>query len=195
MLASTFFLIVGLVAGSVVVGGGVAIAVPLLTRDRRARKRELKEITPARAKNLPSSVDKDLDGLRDALEGLLDAQEYKTATVLSSTIALTQEIFEKLSRRGDSHQVDLAVVSYGGLLKKLNQALSGDYFFDMLKNPSHWTDIEARKSSVRTAVKIVNAELLDAVRSINGLNDADFTLAIEMILRRHETKDLLGDIF
>lgn len=194
MLASTFFLIVGIVAGTVVLGGGAAIAVPIITRDRRARKKALKELAPARAKHLPSSVEKSLDGLRTALEGLLDAQEYKTATALSSTIALTQEIFEKLSRRGDSHQVNLAVVSYGGLLEKLTRALSGDYFFDMLKNPSHWADVEPRKHSVRTAVKVVNAELLDAVRSINGLNEADFTLAIETILRRQETKDLLGDI-
>lgn len=194
MLASTFFLMVGLITGGVVVAGGAAIAVPLLTRERRARKRALKELAPSRAKNLPPSVDNILEGLRRALEGLLDAQEYKTATALSSTIALTQEIFEKLSRRGDSHQVNLAVVSYGGLLDKLNRALSSDYFFNMLENPSHWTNVEERKSSVKTAVKVVNAELLDAVRSINGLNEADFTLAIETILRRQETKDLLGDI-
>jgi len=192
MLASTFFLIVGIAVGVGVTGGAAAITIPIVTRKKRAENRLLREYQPSKAKFLPKEVDVELTGLRADLEWLVKHEEFKTATALSSVISLSQELFSKLKNRGDEHQLNLAAISYGNILAKLNKALSPDYFFDMLENPEQWENVEDRRIQVRNAVKAANAELLEAIRTLNTYTDMDYGVAIESILRNSKVGDMLS---
>lgn len=194
MLASTFYLIIGLVAGgglTAVIGGTVIAS---MTKEKRTKKREYNKYAPARVRNLPKEIEEELNGLREDLGKLLELDQYKTATALSSVIELAQELFGKLTRRGDTHQVNMAAVSYGHLFAKLNKALSEEYFFDMLQNPAMWTRVDERTLAVRNAVKAVNAELLEAIRNFNSHADMEFEVDMEAILRKTNSDGILKDL-
>lgn len=195
MLASTFFLIVGLVAGGVVTAGGAAIFIPILTRESRDRKKLFKRYAPDKSTHaLPKTIETELTGLRSDLEQLVKLGELPTAKSLSGVISLAQDLFAKLKSRGDAHQVDMAAVSYCDVLGKLNKALSNEYFFDMVANPEHWKHVEDRRATVREAVKAVNAELLESIRSLNSYTDMDYGVEIDSILRKSDVHNILKDL-
>lgn len=194
MLASTFYLIIGLAAGGVTTASVGSYIIAKLTRSNREQKKLLAQYAPKKVRALPKVIDVELEGLREDLERLLTLKEFKTATALASVIAMTQELFTKLKNRGDEHQINMAAVAYGHVLTKLNKALSDDYFYDMLANPDKWTRVEERTTMVRGAVKAVNSELLDAIRDFNSYADVHYDVDMESILRKNDANEMLKDL-
>jgi len=194
MLASTFYLIIGLAAGGVPLLGVGSYVVAKLTRKNREQKKLLAEYAPKKVRDLPEPISTELIGLRADLERLLELQEFKTATALASVIEMTQELFMKLKSRGGDHQVKMAALTYGHILQKLNKALSDDYFYDMLANPDKWTRVDERLAMVRSAVKAVNSEILDAIRDFNSYADIHYDVDMESILSKSNAAAMLNDL-
>jgi len=194
MEAGLFYLIIGLIGGGVLTGGVGIPVIAKLTKAGREKRKQLARFLPTKANGMPAEISSELRDLRSDLERLVELEEFKTATALASVIEMTQELFKKLKNRGDGHQINLAAVSYGHMLHKVNKALSDEYFFDMIQRPDMWNRVEERKAMVRNVVKIVNGEILDAIRDFNSASDFHVEVDLEALLRRNDADELLKDL-
>ncbi len=194
MEAGLFYLIIGLIGGGVLTAGGGIPLIMKLTRSGRERRKLLAKFAPSKANGMPAEISVELSDLRKDLAKLVELEEFKTATALASVIEMTQELFKKLKNRGDGHQIKMAAVSYGHMLQKMNKALSDEYFFDMIQRPDMWTRVEERKAMVRNVVKVVNSEILDAIRAFNSSSDFHVEVDLEALLRNNDASELLTDL-
>lgn len=193
MIASTFYLIIGGISGAFALAtiGGGWFAVK--TKDSRARKRLFKSYAPDRKRNLPREVNAELDGLRLDLEKLIELHEDALAAKVGEVITLCQELFSKLHAR-DEHQANLAAVNYADLLAKLNQALSDDYYFNMLEKPQLWSRVEERKALVHSVATAIAAELIQNIRDFNAHADIIHDVNLESVLDRANARAILDDL-
>lgn len=193
MLASTFYLILGGVGGVLALAtlGGGFFAVK--TKDSRARKRLFNRYAPERNRSIPREVNAELDGLRLDLQRLLEFREDALAEKVGEVITLCQELFAKLHARNE-HQANLAAVNYADLLAKLNQALSDDYYFNMLEKPQLWSRVEERKRLVHSVATAIAAELLQNIRDFNSHADIHHDVNLESVLDRANARAILDDL-
>lgn len=194
MLASTFYLIIGGVLGAIAVGGGGVGIWAAATKDSRARKRLFGQYVPKRDRTLPERVDAELLGLSEDLKVLLELEQYQLAEKVGKVIELAQEFFRRLKKADDPHRVNMAAVNYSDVLAKLNQALSDDYYFDLIRNPDMWTRVKERKELVEGTANAIIWELTQAIRDFNSSADIHYDLNLESVLRRADATAILDDL-
>ena len=162
---------------------------------RNAAKRgKLKAVTTKALSNRDLEVQ--LEKLAHIAGRLFQNNSSKLGEITSSIVTHLNELLTRLKRRDSGNQLDLAQVEYADVLKKLNDALGDDYYFDIVKNPSLWDDAESRKNEVEIAVGAVDTQILENIKQVNAYKDLDFRVALESILRQNnnpKARNMIAD--
>lgn len=119
---------------------------------------------------------KELTARHEALPG--GALGYQLGQILENST----ELFERLEKKGTQQQARVAAVEYTDTLAKLNRALGGDYYLDILAKPALWEDSERRLKEVHDAVGATQQQLIKNIRQVNASQDLEFQVALESLV-------------
>lgn len=92
------------------------------------------------------------------------------------------ELFGRLNRKSNRQSQRLAEQSYLSTVKKLNGALSEDYFGDLIKNPNLWENSGEKAKKVLDALESVNRQVIENIRQVNASKELEFQIALDTIL-------------
>lgn len=160
------------------------------------RKRRRPEVAAAhQAAKANRAADKSVqlsDELRTELNGLsTTADRYRRsgngelieASELAS-IVLTHiyELFRRIDRKGSRQYRELAQIRYLDIVKKLNSALSEDYFEYIVKSPSFWENSEEKKTAVLTALRSVDRQIIENIKQVNSSKEIEFKVAVDSLI-------------
>ena len=194
MLASTFYGIIFGVIGALALGGVGTGVIAGVTKESRAFNRLFRSYAPKKKRSAPERVESELAGLREDLTRLLKMEEYRLAKQVGDVITLTQELFDKYRKSSDTHGLNMASIGYGDMLKKLNSALSDDYYFDFKAKPDQWDRVRERETLVYQVAESMAEELRQAIRQYNSNADVRHEVNLESVLSRVENREFLREI-
>lgn len=172
---------------------GWIVGFSLLNKDENAEAKPV-EIEVTEVEKSPSLTDElreQLIRLKQTAKLHVQAESPLVETI-NQILADTQELFNRIQAKQESQAHRMAAVNYTHTLKKLNRALSKEYYIDILKNPRLWESPEERKDAVQKATEATARQLLRNIKQVNSSQDIDFEMDLEVLSNEMEAQVLGG---
>lgn len=182
------WVLIGIVAATAIAGGSIWFAVRRRARGKRVQVATIVDPIPAEIRALRGK----LFAVRYPYVVLADAGDNvapKVVARIDSLMTNIDELFTRLSTKGDKSQRTLAEIEYGDKLSKLVAALDRSYLADMLAKPQLWDDQERRVNDVLAALDAVDAQLLNNIRQINAHRGMIFEVALDGLMGSSKLAD------
>lgn len=135
---------------------------------------------------LPEVIKREMVNLDRLASMYSRAGEALLADSVRTVLNHGQELFARVQRKAGEQQYNMAAVEYADTFKKLGQALSEDYYYDIMKNPQLWTKPEERKREVAEAVRATDQQLIRNIQQVNANEDLEIQVALESLSRSLE---------
>lgn len=186
------------VAVTALVGGGVAVL------KRRAKKPQgASSQSPAislkdqRSVEISEDLRRELDSLAATSKRYLssDKQELREASgFIDSTLSHTYELFKRIDRKKDRQNREIAQRRYLDTVKKLNSALSPDYFEDIVRKPGLWDGANEMREDVLTALRSVDRQIVENIKQVNSSKEIEFRIAVDSLIGSEpmDVEDVFG---
>jgi len=165
----------GLIALAIAVAGTVTWVVRKVQRDDRDRDRGFSNSVDQAVPDTMHSLLKELVQITEENKALLPQQMYMSLMAIRRH---TEDLFNRIKRKGSDSQKVLAEVEYKDKLQKLIEAVGVNYYVDIARRPELWDNATGRKREVEDAVNKVDQQILENIRQINASKDLEFAIVI-----------------
>lgn len=174
------------VAVAALVGGGV-VALKRRNRNPQGAGSQVPAISLKDQRSVEISEDlrRELDSLAATSKSYLssDKQELREASALiDSTLGHTYELFKRIDRKKDRQNREIAQRRYLDTVKKLNSALSPDYFEDIVRKPGLWDGADEKREDVLTALRSVDRQIIENIKQVNSSKEIEFRIAVDSLI-------------
>lgn len=179
-------IVLPVVAVAALVGGGFAAL-----KRRNRNPQGVKTQSPAvslkdqRSVEISEDLRRELDSLAATSKSYLssDKQELREASALiDSTLGHTYELFKRIDRKKDRQNREIAQRRYLDTVKKLNSALSPDYFEDIVRKPGLWDGADEKREDVLTALRSVDRQIIENIKQVNSSKEIEFRIAVDSLI-------------
>jgi len=161
---------------------------------KRKRDEEGELVVDAITSRLSGSIPEGLGKLvRDLQKIAIEHDRLKEGSLrpeLARIVTNTQQLFERIERKGTASQVRIAEIEYVDKYKKLNEALGSGYYIDIIKDKKLWPEPEERLTDVRNAVNSVELQLVENIKQVNASKDLEFRVALDSLQSAMESPNV-----
>lgn len=183
--------------------GGFAGSVSIVAGSTRlylnAKKNELRRVrTPfitTSAKSFTDAFNSTVNVLKALVEQHHVLGYKKTASKMRSILVSTDELFERIKKKGTNDQLTMASVKYAYLFEKVAFAMNDEHYIDIAQNPGLWEDPERRLKEAENALDSVHKQIIDNIKQVNSSKDLDFKVALEALTAVTEKQNVMEEIF
>jgi len=183
--------------------GGFAGSVGVVAGSTRiylaAKRNEIRRVRTPFITTSAKSFTEAFNSTVDALKTLIDQHHVlgykKTASKMRSILVSTDELFERIQKKGTNDQLTMASVKYAHLFEKVAFAMNDDHYIDIAKNPGLWEEPEQRLKEAENALDSVHKQIIDNIKQVNSSKDLDFKIALEALTAVTEKQNVMEEIF
>lgn len=138
-----------------------------------------------RSVEISEDLRRELDSLAATSKRYRGSDERKleeAAGLIDSALGHTYELFKRIDRKKDRQNREIAQRRYLDTVKKLNSALSSDYFEDIVRKPGLWDGAEEKREDVLTALKSVDRQIIENIKQVNSSKEIEFRIAVDSLI-------------
>jgi len=148
-----------------------------------------KALAAQKSVELSEDLRRELSSLTKTMEDYgrsSEPQLQSAAGLIQPVHSHIYELFSRIDRKNSKQNREIAQVRYLDTFKKLNSALSKDYFEDIVRNPGLWEDSNEKVAAVLSALRSVDRQIIENIKQVNSSKELEFRLAVDSLIGTEE---------